>query len=637
MQVTWQKPGVRNCSLLVAVVVAVLLATLACMAPSAHAFDAPFVPTYVQNQAYQALKHKNTRVLVVVNSLCEIAGNLTKVIFDTWASGYGSDLVTVKIVIGASAYPNLGATHTQCTKPPASNAQALQDWDSALEDHVLYLRECPEEYPPVRKVMCMWNHVRKVEANNYDYFLKIDMDTYLNIANLLVFLHSSPPSRHLFGGMVGFGRSGDMPPYCLGLAYVLSSKTFQALPTKAFVRAKLKANSDVTFSDVIRSNTGVECMDGVGAEFKWTFLNRYWDFHNGKFAAVSYNDAQQMHLPLSHVTSAQLSAAAIHPIKTAEDMYRLHNIVFRSRLPLFQFPNPVGNTPQPDQLKGLCVYNPSQQYIRSGFHMNECTLERPVRPKKIANSYVIYLPTREDSSSRAKAIVEQLTSFGFPAEYHVGVDGPALFETHPGGNLTLAEIGLREAYRSLLYRILHSPQALSDGLYLIFEDDITFSPHFRSRLENLLQDRKCGAFLSSNSGGALLLGATIWSNGAFPHIGKYTGGWNLVNYNLKKNGGARCFNFNKGVYGSYAQVLDLRAIHLFYTWLTMPEYINRPVDHVYNFLAEQGLPVQVAFPYISIPQGNTSYIHTFNKEDNLDERRLLHKWFFEEESEEERR
>eukprot|EP00055_Hartaetosiga_balthica_P015235 m.88691 g.88691 ORF g.88691 m.88691 type:complete len:647 (+) comp8814_c0_seq1:340-2280(+) len=593
--------------------------------------DLPFIPSYKQAQAYVKLKVRNTKTLIILNSDCDISKNLTTTIFQTWGSSFGSDLFTIKIVVGNSAKKGYCSMHCGGHAQLPCESEEVR----AQENHILYLPHCPDEYPPVKKVLCMWDFVLRKWRTKFDYYMKIDMDTYLNIPNLLLFLQDNPPNKPLYAGRVGTGRTEAIEPFCLGMAYILSKESFSALPINSFSTSPMLANSDVTFSTVIRKYLKLTCMDGVSSSYKWTFVNRYWDFHNGAFATLSFNDAMQSILPLSHVTSSQLQASSIHPIKTTKDMLTLHNIVSRSQLPLVQYTNPKGRTRMPEEMEPLCVYNPSQQYARAGFYMRECARERPIHPKKVTHAYVVYLPNRKSSAERAEEIVSQLKGFGFNANYHEGIDGAEVFESHPGGTLSVAEIGLREAYRTLFYSIIHSPEAQNDGLYLIVEDDVTFSPHFMSRLDNLLQDPYCGSFLSSNSGGALLLGATIWSNGSFPLINKWPGGWNLVNFNLHKNRYPRCYNFNPGVYGTYAQVLDLRAIQLFITWLNDPQYAHRPIDHAYNYLAERGLPVQVAFPYIALPRGDTSSMHAYNRV-AVEERRKLHKWYFEEERESEK-
>eukprot|EP00056_Hartaetosiga_gracilis_P010107 m.148335 g.148335 ORF g.148335 m.148335 type:complete len:723 (-) comp13255_c0_seq1:287-2455(-) len=674
----------RSVTMLLAFLVAMFLVGdgfLPSLIQPAHALDLPFIPSYKQSRAYNDLKRQNRKVLVLINSNCDIALQMTKTVVDTWASAYGSDLFTIRIVVGDSANLDRITTSSSSLAPQTGNNDGDNDNDDdmsenkqnyskewtklddekiiprkrcsipcgggkgqppcfsdavqRLEKYILYLPACPDTYPPVKKVMCMWNYVLRKWKNSYDYFMKIDMDTYLNIPNFLLFLKQNPPNKPLYSGRVGTGRTVAIEPFCLGMAYVLSRKTFSALPSRAFISTPLQQNSDVTFSTVIRNHLNLSCMEGVSETFKWTFVNRYWDFHDGQFTTLQFNKAMQSILPLSHVTSSHLQGSSVHPVKTSEDMRTLHSIISRSMLPIVEFKNPRGNTVMPEEMQPLCVYNPSQQYVRTGFYMRECLRERPVHPKKISHAYVVYLPHRKDSAERARDIVLQLTNFGFDADYHEGVDGMHDFESHPGGSLTLAEIGLREAYRNLFYRIIHSPEAKNDGLYLIFEDDITFSPHFRSRLDTLLQDPYCGAFLSSNSGGVLLLGATIWSNGSFPRINEWPGGWNLVNHNLKRNGYPRCYNFNIGVYGSYAQVLDLRAIKLFLTWLNSQKYANRPIDHAFNYIAERGLPVQVAFPYLAVPRGDTSNMHDYNK-GNVEQRKKLHQWYYEPEKESEK-
>ena len=160
------------------------------------------------------------------------------------------------------------------------------------------------------------------------------------------------------------------------------------------------------------------------------------------------------------------------------------------------------------------------------------------------------------------------------------------------------------------------------------EDDVIFSPEFERRLSTLLQDRRCGSFLSSNTGGVLLLGATIWRNGTFPAVNAYTGGWIMADMDRDKHPGTLCYNFNSGVYGTFAFILDRRAMMLLLSWLNNPLYANRPIDHAWNFLSDAGLPVRAAYPYLVIPRVDTSIIHKSSSHSDARRRNVIHRWFF---------
>eukprot|EP00043_Microstomoeca_roanoka_P015165 m.151402 g.151402 ORF g.151402 m.151402 type:complete len:764 (-) comp16199_c4_seq2:5237-7528(-) len=574
--------------------------------------ELPYTPTFAQADALKFHKANNTRILVMINGDCESAARIGPVVYRTWNRLPGSQFVTVKFIIGDS----------RISDGPCSN-------DPLVEEHLItYTPRCSDAYPPVSKVLCMWEFARQEWQSSYDFFLKTDADTYLNIPNLLVLLAEHSPGQDLFAGAVGTGRNRDLPPYCLGPAYIVSRYTLGRLPYKLSEAAVILPNSDTTFSQLIRDQLNVVCMDRVHGRFKWAFMNRYWDFQDGEFVTMQLNDKNQMILPVVHaLNSALLPTISVHPLKRQEDMVSLHNAILYSRLPLFRFPTPQGETPVAGQLANLCVYNPSIQYELSGMKLRECAAVRPVRPRKLVQGYVAYLRHRRKSSDRASAIASQLRDMGITPALFSGVDGFSMLTSQTKTRLNPGELGLRETYRLMFYDILRNPK-LGDDLFLIVEDDVVFSPEFKSQLDMILQDPRCGSYMSSNTGGVLLLGATIWRNGSYPKVNMYTGGWIMADLDMEEHPGSKCYNFNSGVYGTFAFIVDRRAARMMLEWLNDPRYADLPIDHSYNFLSEQGLPVRVAFPYLVIPRVDTSIIHKSGTHTDAARRAEIHRWFF---------
>eukprot|EP01147_Barroeca_monosierra_P007330 gene7330-7680_t len=617
---------------------------------------ATFTPTYTQASALSFHTAKNTRILIMINGNCDIARRVGPSITQTWMTLPGHNFVTVRFIVGDS-----GSREDACSG------------DEALErSFMVYLPQCSDSYPPVEKVLCMWDFARSTWLSSFHFFLKIDADTYINIPNLLTLLAQHAPSEHLFAGAVGTGRNHDLPPYCLGPAYILSQYTLSKIPSDFIEISPRLENSDTTLSSVVRDFTQITCMDGIRPQYRWSFMNRYWDFRDGQFKAVMLNELSQSILPLTHpMNSALLIAISVHPLKRPVDMRKFHRYILTSLLPLFITQQPRKEEPVPPQLRPMCVYNPSVQYELSGFMLRECAPVRPVRPRKLKYAFIVHLKEHQQSFFRATEIAERLRSFHLQPVLFQGIEGKKMLNSFTGTRINHGEIGLRESYRLLYHTVLRrnarettgfsssslklpfavqqkiSPDPNTDSrssldghpfehdfsadeLYLVLEDDVIFSPRFRHQLDLLLQDPRCGSFLSSNSGGVLLLGATIWRNGSYPQVNPYTGGWTIAELDMEQHPNTRCYNFNTGVYGTFSFILDKRAMQMVLMWLNDPQYADRPVDHAWAYLSEQGIPVRVAYPYIVIPRVDTSIIHKSGNHLDAIRRAVIHRWFFSE-------
>ena len=94
--------------------------------------------------------------------------------------------------------------------------------------------DTPDIYPPQRKVFLMWTHMWKHHTNNYDYFMKVDHDSYVNARRLRVLLTTAQTEAYMkqcsYIGMQATGRAQEQGrlglsgrPYCSGLGYLLNT------------------------------------------------------------------------------------------------------------------------------------------------------------------------------------------------------------------------------------------------------------------------------------------------------------------------------------------------------------------------------------------------------------------------------
>jgi chondroitin sulfate synthase len=84
-------------------------------------------------------------------------------------------------------------------------------------------------YPPQRKSYSLIRHFHDVSGQNYDWFMRLDDDVYLNFENLEKFLKKLDPSKPLMIGNAGFGRDPDdyVSPnmtYCMGGTGIIFSR-----------------------------------------------------------------------------------------------------------------------------------------------------------------------------------------------------------------------------------------------------------------------------------------------------------------------------------------------------------------------------------------------------------------------------
>lgn len=605
-----------------------------------------FIPAKEHVRAHEHAITHGTRVLMAINADCNTARRLGTAIADTWAKDVPS-YVTPRIFIGGSAR---AGRFTNCTGNPAL--------ERAL---VTYLPWCPDTYPPVEKVLCMWTYIRNTWRDAYTHFAKVDADTHVNVANLAVLLSSLAPALPLMAGAVGAGRGADLghvDPFCMGPAYIVTRSLLHALPsslTAGMRDPEIPPNSDRAFSYIVKKHTNVSCMQDVQTKFKWSFMNRYWDISpdNGSLVAPVFRKNAQMHLPILHpLYSSFVRAVSVHPFKTGSDMHRFHAALRDGRLPLFRIPFPPPKKTV-DVLRPMCVFNPARQYELNGLDLRECDALTPSFKSRAINAvtaHIIHLPERALSSLKANNISSVLRAAGIHVVQVKGFDGPLLLGKWLADKtlgapskqtLRAPEIGVRASFTTALTRIVASetmraPSAYTSqtnelaNIHIFLEDDVILAPNFDVKLDTLLTtNRRCGSFLSMAPGGVLLLGGTVWRDGTYPRVSKWSSGWTQIDKErdaLLSSEDKACYNVANGTYGAFAWVATTNAAQAMLAWLNRAENIQRPVDHAWPFLADAGFVVRALDPPLAIVDLKDPIIHTSVKHTNVSLRYRVHRW-----------
>jgi hypothetical protein len=129
---------------------------------------------------------------------------LGRAAFDTWYPEV-SEFADVYFAIG------------ECLYPPE------------MKDAVLCL-DTPDVYPPQVKEFKLWQHFAKYPKGKYDFFFKVDLDSYINANQLKALLaeHADLSDQAMYMGKAALGRKeernmlGITLPFCMGYAYFMT-------------------------------------------------------------------------------------------------------------------------------------------------------------------------------------------------------------------------------------------------------------------------------------------------------------------------------------------------------------------------------------------------------------------------------
>uniref|UniRef100_A0A0N5BM56 N-acetylgalactosaminide beta-1,3-galactosyltransferase n=1 Tax=Strongyloides papillosus TaxID=174720 RepID=A0A0N5BM56_STREA len=220
------------------------------------------------------------------------------------------------------------------------------------------------------KMQYAFKYVYKHYKDKYDWFLRIDCDTYVVMENLRMLLLNKDPNKHYYSGFQLTYKPSGLPKdfqYPQGGSYVMSKKTLSLLVTKGLGNKKYCRIKDDGFEDV---EIGI-CLYNLKVK-----LNDGRD----KYGRILY-------LPFE-------IDQALTPYKTR------HKKIFLSKRSLFKYPNGIGAMSEYPisfhKVYGETMY--MLEYLI--YHMHVAGLRNPM-----------LIPNNENVPETSKSIIETIRSY----------------------------------------------------------------------------------------------------------------------------------------------------------------------------------------------------------------------------------
>eukprot|EP00123_Amoebidium_parasiticum_P015003 comp22737_c0_seq1/m.35426 comp22737_c0_seq1/g.35426 ORF comp22737_c0_seq1/g.35426 comp22737_c0_seq1/m.35426 type:complete len:695 (-) comp22737_c0_seq1:363-2447(-) len=534
--------------------------------------------------------------------------------------------------------------------PPSSVA--------AFGDRLVQL-EVEDDYPPLRKVFGLWDRLYR-HPGQYQWFAKIDADTYVNARQLHTLISNRLPNManppHYFG-TIGWGLPEERPllgikqPYCLGMGYFISRSAVEKIGER-FVSDcvdNVKSNhSDTEMGRCVHRHMRVGCRYSPVP-----VTNMYWHIPDGSIHGMEWNENKQlaMDFPTAPPTST-FESVFVHPFKSIESLTLFHRqSKFNMRPPFASAKCDVSMQKREcrsaqSQIKGSCVNSPSAQLqITNGsVFLPECAPVDPTRePNLDVPVFVLSLDSDEGLAGYAAArnllVKAGLTSIN----RFIGTNGKLVF-ADAKGTLKPGELG----YRDTMKRLFEYAKNESLERIIIVDDDAKPRKNFVQAYKMLMGDKRCsGHMWTENEGGIVMFGGTVWVNGTYPRFGAWYGGWKMIDQDRKNNSQvmtvqrknrngkpgkfeklnvlSMCYNANRFSVGSFAGMYHRSVYQSIISWLESDN--AKPFDHIFSYLSEIGHIVRVAYPNLFIPDvGHKSTVDPGRTSMGLKERAPIHRW-----------
>lgn len=475
--------------------------------------------------------------------------------------------------------------------------------------------DTPDIYPPQRKVFLMWTHMWKHHTNNYDYFMKVDHDSYVNARRLRVLLTTAQTEAYMkqcsYIGMQATGRAQEQGrlglsgrPYCSGLGYLLNTLCMDSVGPNlgACLGGTVSNHSDTEVGRCMMKYANAECTAIPGSTFKQVYYQQDGD----RVYPMKLVSGGQMKLMFPREPKAtHFNAALLHPLKRAEDFYRFHKQTMSSLRPVQV--KISKNSPTDSyrlamiDLRTTCVHNTQRQKERGKFVLPECqppeAQETPVVP---TYAYVLTrdIPSAEESFLETSSVLQENGIRGI----HVPVSGWT-------GNMDTSDSAQwsREsnlAYLNMLFDIFKNATIEERHRIMIIEHKVMFLCNFKHQLWQVLNCARCGRSLyTEQEGGVLLLGANEPTPEGMAAIEADRSEAFAESSDVRS---ALCYNIHGGFEGSFAGIYHRAAYGEILSWigrvLKLKSKVTIKFSNVFTHLADKGYIVRAAFPNLVLPE-----------------------------------
>ncbi|CAF2522248.1 unnamed protein product [Rotaria sp. Silwood2] len=463
------------------------------------------------------------------------------------------------------------------------------------------------EYPPVNKTFHMWTYFYTQHLSDYDYFMAIDADTYVNVENLKIMLNELR-CHDCYVGYPAIGEPyerkglGLLAPYCLGMGYVIARKTLLrfALHIDICRRSIVANHSDTELGRCIyRYASGISC---TRAQMP---LERVLYTTNSRGAVVPFKRDSQGRLLIEFPKAPPtrfFNAALVHPLKTSHAFHQFHRQVTLQLRPVLP----------PAFLHGSCVANPviQNETYPQNRSIAECRLQIPKQSAYNLSSLSAFVITLRNCELRLQRTIHNFEKHSIHLQLFHGISNVSVLKTT---KLTKGEWNLRLTMIRLIQTVINAKLQQ----VLVVEDDAIPHRRFGQLLQELINDHRCKECVS---GGILMLGSTTW----FP-------GWRTLDRYKKVENGT-CRNICTQDYGSFAVLLHQATFQPILAWLKA-ESMPQPYDYIFAHLSRLGYPVRLTFPNLVITdvRHDSAILHrplnsSFH---NLGRRAKIHRWTIE--------
>lgn len=479
---------------------------------------------------------------------------------------------------------------------------------SVTQDPNIIVLPCQDNvYPPVDKTYAMWHYLFTNYGMNYDFFVAVDSDTYVNVRHLETLI-ANLTCRDCYVGYASPGgnatwrnRTGVEAPYCQGLGYIISQSTLLQLgPHLNICRTSfLGRHSDTEVARCIYKHVNkLSCSNGK-IPFK---IVSYTSNGKGQRVNLRLNARRQMDIDFPLAPPTELfQAVMLHPLKKPQYFYRFHQQVIQNLRPILS----------PIFARKSCVANPilQQEIYPQSQYIPECPAFKTRKSTDLTSldAFILTLPNHEQ---RVSQLIETFHKHGVRVQRINATDH----------SIRPASIKLTDdqwRLRLMMIDFFYSVIAANVERVLVFEDNVIPHHHFGSRLQALLSDRRCGNHIfHTQGGGIVMLGATIW-----------TEGWRILDRLSQKESGL-CRNICSKTFGSFAVIYHRATFRTILTWLN--NTIDVPYDHVFAYLSRQGYPVRFAVPNVVIKDvaftAPNNQKNDSNDYYNMQKRAIVHRW-----------